>query len=229
MASNINFNDLIQQVANLFHRQPKVNNNSTQSEVPQAASGGFQAPIKGSYFNSGNYSPNQGTDYRHPKGHQGVDLRAAGGTAVHPIAPGIVTYVGTDNKGGNVVNITHPQGVRAYYAHLGSVSVNKGDKVNYDTVIGTVGNSGNAKATWPHLHIQVWKNNQIQNPGSFFTVPPYTTPDVRAEKPWLSQDAKMQASTFDMQKYREGNQKAASKVDELLALSEHYDSITKKP
>jgi murein DD-endopeptidase MepM/ murein hydrolase activator NlpD len=229
MVSNINFNDLIQQVANLFHKSPKVNTAPT-SNAPSTSSSGFQPPIKGSYFNSGNYSPNQGTDYRHPKGHQGVDLRASGGTAVYPIAPGIVTYVGTDNKGGNVVNITHPQGVRAYYAHLGTVSVNKGDKVNFDTVIGSVGNSGDAKATWPHLHIQVWKNNQLQDPGSFFTVPAYTTPNVRVESPWASQDAKMQASKFNMQEYRERNQKTASKVDELLALSEHYgDSVTKKP
>lgn len=226
MASNISFDSLLQQVVNLFHKTP-ASSGIVPKNHAQAPSSGFQAPLKGSYFNSGNYSPNQATDYRHPKGHQGVDLRASGGTSVYPIATGVVTYVGTDPKGGNVINITHPQGVRAYYAHLGTISVNKGDKVNTNTVIGTIGNSGNAKATWPHLHIQVWKNNQLQNPGSFFTVPPYTTPDIKKEVAWLSPEAKTQAANFNVQQHKENNQRVASRVDELLTLAKHYDDSSK--
>lgn len=226
MATNISFDSLLQQVVNLFHKTPANRNVAPKNQAP-ATSSGFQAPLKGSYFNSGNYSPSQATDYRHPKGHQGVDLRASGGTPVYPIATGVVTYVGTDPRGGNVINITHPQGVRAYYAHLGTVTVSKGDKVNNDTVIGTIGNSGNAKATWPHLHIQVWKDNQLQNPASFFPVPPYTTPDIKKEIAWVSTEAKSQANNFNMQHYKENNQKVATRTDELLALAKHYDDSSK--
>lgn len=191
-----------------------------------AAFTGFQSPIKGSYYNSGNYSPGAATDARHAGGHKGVDLRAAGGTSIYPIAPGIVTYVGTDNKGGNVVNISHPQEVRSYYAHMGTVTVHKGDKVGLDTVIGTVGASGNAKGTWPHLHIQVWKSNQLQNPAAFFSVPAYTAPDTRKERVWSSDTAKMQAQNFNMNTYRE-NQRVASKIDGILVLSSLFEDLSK--
>ncbi len=146
---------------------------------------GYQAPVKGSWKNSGDFSPGAATDARHPNGHQGIDIRAPGGTPVYPIAAGIVTNVGTDPKGGNVVNVKHDKGVTTYYAHLGTTSVAKGQEVTKETPIGTIGDSGNAAGTWPHCHFQVWNNGQITNPGNFFTVPRYQNVDATVEKQWL--------------------------------------------
>lgn len=186
----------------------------------------FQSPIKGSYYNSGNFSPGAATDPRHPNGHQGVDLRASGGTPIYPIAPGVVTAVGLDPKGGNVINIQHPNGVRAYYAHLGSAKVHKGDKVGLNTVIGTVGNSGNAIGTFPHLHIQVWQNGQLINPGNLFHVPPYTKVDSTREKVWMSEKAKQEAQNFNMKKHVEPPRLAQQeKIDKLLTLASTYESL----
>lgn len=186
----------------------------------------FQSPIKGTYYNSGNFSPGVATDPRHPGGHKGVDLRASGGTAIYPIAAGLVTAVGGDPKGGNVINIQHPNGVRAYYAHLGSAKVRKGDKVGINTVIGTVGNSGNAGSTFPHLHIQVWQNGQLINPGNLFHVPSYTKVDSTKEKVWLSERAKQEAQSFDMKKHVEPTRMAhQQKVDQLLKLASAYEGL----
>lgn len=205
-----NIQGLLQQVVELIEKKNPIPNN-------KPATSGFQAPIKGSYFNSGNFSPNAPTDARHKK-HDGVDLRASGGTPIYPIAAGTVTSVGSDPKGGNIINIQHINGVRAYYAHLGSVTVNKGDKVNLNTVIGTVGDSGNAQGTFPHLHIQIWQNGQLMNPAKFFHVPQYTNVTTK-EKAWISDQAKIQAKNFNMKQHIQ-NKKLANRIDHICKLAE---------
>lgn len=134
---------------------------------------GIQCPIKDSWQNAGGFAPGSPSP-NHPSGHQGLDMTAPSGTSIYPLTAGIVTSTGTSSIGGNTANIQHANGLRSYYAHMASVSVTKGDKVNNDTVIGTVGNTGNAKGTSPHLHLQIWKDNQLQDPASYFTVPKYS-------------------------------------------------------
>jgi murein DD-endopeptidase MepM/ murein hydrolase activator NlpD len=197
-----------------------------QNAIP--SSGGFTAPIHDEWHSSGGftYQPNP----THPRGHMGVDLRAPGGTPVYPLADGVVSNVGTDPMGGNVVNIQHANGVRTYYAHLSSVSVHKGDKVIKDTVIGSVGNTGNASHTIPHLHFQVWQDGQIQDPAKYFSVPQYTdlSTEEKQRGPWLSPAAKQQAEAFNMKDYLEQRRVAfSSEVDKLLKLSFDYCKIAK--
>jgi len=159
----------------------------------------LQAPIHGSYHNSGNFSLTRATDARHVHGHQGVDLRAAGGTVVYPMASGRVSNVGTDPKGGNVVFIDYGGGLRSYYAHLGTVSVQKGDVVDVNTPVATISNSGNAKFTAPHLHLGISIGGSWVDPARFIPVPPYS--DIgRDEILWLP-EAKERAARFDMQQH----------------------------
>jgi murein DD-endopeptidase MepM/ murein hydrolase activator NlpD len=182
----------------------------------------YQAPIKGTYYNSGDYSPNSPTDKRHMQGHKGVDLRASGGTAVYPIADGVVTGVGTDPKGGNVVFISYLNNVKTYYAHLGTVTVHKGDKVSKNDPVGTVGDSGNAQGTVPHVHLQVWQNGQLQNPGKYFPVPKYTNIH-KEEKTWLSDEAKAQAKAFKMQNHlTQGTKSANQVVNDIVKMAELF-------
>lgn len=209
---------LLNEVKSLFGGGVKSKRAPIITNIP--GNSGFQAPIKSQYYNSGNFSPNAATDARHSKGHMGVDLRAPGGTSIYSIAPGVVTNVGTDPSGGNVVNIQHANGVRSYYAHLGTIRVHKGDRVDNNTPIATVGNSGNAKNTWPHLHIQVWNNGQLQNPGSYFTVPQYTNVDNNKEKLWLTPNAKQLAHSFNVNQHVA---RVASRSDELLKLASEYE------
>jgi len=196
---------------------------STHSTEPFSVK--WQAPIRGDYKNLGDYSPDKPTDARHKDGHKGVDLRAPGGTPLYPIGPGVVTNVGNSPVGGNVVNMDHPDGVRSYYAHLATVEVAVGDKVDYDTVIGTVGDSGNAKGTFPHLHIQIWRNGVLQNPGKFFHVPKYTNV-TKDEKRWISEDFKQQAANFIAgKKTKKTAQKA--QLNKLISKIEIYEQLTK--
>jgi murein DD-endopeptidase MepM/ murein hydrolase activator NlpD len=158
----------------------------------------FQSPIHGSYESSGGFSTTA-TDPRHPHGHIGADLRVPGGTLVYGFGSGIVSSVGTDPKGGNIVLTQHPGGIKAYYAHLGSVAVQKGQPVDTNTVIGTVGNTGDANVTWPHLHFGVMVNGGWVDPARFIPVPAYTIPGKDA-KMWLP-SAKEKAEQWSMQEH----------------------------
>lgn len=90
-------------------------------------------------------------------GHNGVDFGAPIGTTVYAAMSGVVTLTrsggGWNGGYGNYIVIKHANGVQTLYAHLDSVSVNKGDNVNKSDVIGRSGNTG--KSTGPHLHFEV--------------------------------------------------------------------------
>jgi murein DD-endopeptidase MepM/ murein hydrolase activator NlpD len=89
--------------------------------------------------------------------HEGIDIAAARHTPVLAAADGYVRRVGVNARGGNVVTIWDPiRKVSYYYAHLETQDVAQGVTVKAGDRIGTVGNSGNASATIPHLHFTVY-------------------------------------------------------------------------
>jgi murein DD-endopeptidase MepM/ murein hydrolase activator NlpD len=190
--------------------------------IPSA--GGYTAPIHDNWASSGGFDLTS----KRPNGrigHQGVDMRCPIGTPVYPLAPGVVSSVGTDPIGGNVVNVQHANGVRTYYAHLSTAKVQKGDKVTTNTVLGTVGMTGNAKGTVPHLHFQVWKDGQIQDPAKYFSVPAYTNLSAEEKQRgiWLSPQAKQEAEAFNMKDHIANRKTAFSKeVDKLMKLAYEY-------
>lgn len=113
----------------------------------------------------GMFSPGVATDPNHPKGHNGVDLKATKGTPVYPIASGVVKDVGVGNISGNFVTCLHEDGnVQSFYGHLDSIRTSKGQPVTQTTPIGTVGETGNAKGRGAHLHYEVKVNGALVNP-----------------------------------------------------------------
>ncbi len=99
------------------------------------------------------------------RSHEGTDIFAKRGTPVFSATKGYVMRVGTNTLGGNIVFVVGAGGVRYYYAHLDSSAkgIKVGTGVTTDTVIGFVGNTGNASGTPPHLHFGMYKNG-AQNP-----------------------------------------------------------------
>lgn len=94
--------------------------------------------------------------------HEGLDLIVARGTPVKSAAAGTVQKVQTSKKLGKTVEILHDGGYSTVYAHLESVSVRAGQKVDVGQKIGTVGMSGKAFA--PHLHYEVRRDGEFLNP-----------------------------------------------------------------
>jgi murein DD-endopeptidase MepM/ murein hydrolase activator NlpD len=99
------------------------------------------------------------------RAHHGVDIFAARGTSVLAAASGIVSRVGTNALGGNVVWVARPlRGETHYYAHLDRQLVTPGTLVDAGDVIGTVGNTGNARGTRPHLHFGIYAGGEAVDP-----------------------------------------------------------------
>jgi murein DD-endopeptidase MepM/ murein hydrolase activator NlpD len=93
--------------------------------------------------------------------HQGNDLFAAFGTPVVAVHDGTLNRVGTLPISGNRLWLKTPRGDSFFYAHLSAFSpaaVN-GHFVKAGTVLGYVGNTGDAEPTPPHLHFEIHPND----------------------------------------------------------------------
>lgn len=91
--------------------------------------------------------------------HTGTDVNPGSGYPVQVIADGVVTEAGWDSTGyGNKVVVRHVidgQVVSTLYAHMqnDSIAVGVGQAITRGTVLGLVGETG--EATGPHLHLSV--------------------------------------------------------------------------
>ena len=99
------------------------------------------------------------------RSHEGIDIFAPRGTPIQATTQGIISKVGEDRLGGQVVVIIGPGGAGHYYAHLqdyADIAVN--DWVEAGAIIGYVGDSGNAKGTPTHVHYGIYINGEAVNP-----------------------------------------------------------------
>ena len=103
-------------------------------------------------------------------GHRAVDLPNPIGTAVQPVAEGVVIFAGWEKDGyGNSIVIQHADGFSSRYAHLSKIFVKVGSKVDSKTIIADTGASG--QVTGPHLHFELlWYGVQV-DPEKF--LPPF--------------------------------------------------------
>ena len=93
--------------------------------------------------------------------HRGVDIFARRHTEVIAPAKARVRFVGENDLGGNVIWLYDAErSLHYYFAHLQTQSVEAGAEVEPGQVIGTVGNSGNARRTPPHLHFGIYAANE---------------------------------------------------------------------
>ena len=93
--------------------------------------------------------------------HHGIDILAPRGTPVLSAADGVVTSVAVTDIGGKVVWVSDPaRDLSLYYAHLDSQGVSTGTRVRAGDVLGTVGNTGNARTTVPHLHFGIYHRRE---------------------------------------------------------------------
>ena len=88
--------------------------------------------------------------------HFGNDLFGAKGTPIVAPVKGTIAKAGWDTTGGNRVTVQDGCGWHYYHAHLDSIAVSVGQSVNPGDVLGTLGNSGSAQGTSPHLHFSIY-------------------------------------------------------------------------
>jgi murein DD-endopeptidase MepM/ murein hydrolase activator NlpD len=87
--------------------------------------------------------------------HQGVDILAPRGTPVRSVSAGVVVRVAQQPKGGKVVFVAGGGALLFFYAHLNDFApgLHVGKPVAPGEILGTVGDSGNAKGV-THLHFE---------------------------------------------------------------------------
>ncbi|TXE10412.1 M23 family metallopeptidase [Gelidibacter salicanalis] len=101
------------------------------------------------------------------KFHYGMDFTAPRGSPIYASGDGVVTRADNTATGyGNHIRIDHGYGYESLYAHLYKYNVRANQKVKRGDLIGFVGSTGRSEA--PHLHYEVWKDNDRINPINFY-------------------------------------------------------------
>ena len=98
--------------------------------------------------------------------HGGVDLAGPVGTPVYATADGIVARSEWNNGGyGNLVEISHGQGIETRYGHLSRLIARPGQRVRKGELVGLMGSTG--RSTGSHLHYEVRIDGRAVNPIPF--------------------------------------------------------------
>lgn len=97
--------------------------------------------------------------------HSGLDIAAPNGTEIKVAADGKVTHSGVMGGYGNLIIITHDNGVQTYYAHCSKLYAKVGDEVQAGDVIAAVGSTG--ESTGNHLHFEIRLNGSTINPQKY--------------------------------------------------------------
>ncbi len=97
--------------------------------------------------------------------HTGLDIATATGTPIKVVASGTVTHASYQGSYGNLVKVSHGNGLETWYAHTSKMYVSVGQKVEAGQVIAAVGSTGNS--TGAHLHLEIRINGQHVNPQNY--------------------------------------------------------------
>lgn len=136
----------------------QVNLKGTKALATLVGSGSFGSPM-------GRLEVSSAFGSRGGGRHTGVDLRNPKGTPIYAVDDGVVTASAYRGSYGNIVQISHGNGIETWYAHCDTLLVSKGAVVKKGQQIATVGITG--RATGYHLHFEVRKNGTPQNPMNY--------------------------------------------------------------
>ena len=121
------------------------------------------APVKGmiAYGYSWRRDPFTGQ----PAFHTGLDIVAPRGTRVQAPADGVVIKAGRETGYGNVVYLSHGNGLTTRYAPLDGFAVRPGQDIRRGDVLGYIGDTG--RSLGAHLHYEVLVNNNKVDPTQY--------------------------------------------------------------
>ena len=106
--------------------------------------------------------------------HLGIDIATKNQNDVSIPLAGRVVYSGISDDLGKTIIISHSGGFVTVYGHNDTIIVNSGDTLKKNQIISRVGETG--KSQGPHLHFEIWKNNQVLDPRKI--IPEYKEKDV---------------------------------------------------
>lgn len=96
------------------------------------------------------------------RSHEGLDIMAPRGTAVISPTKAVVIRIGDGSSSGLTVATANPGDETFIYMHLDSIAsgLAEGDVVEIGTILGYVGNTGNASGGATHLHFEIRGENR---------------------------------------------------------------------
>lgn len=161
--------EIPEDVANEVATEEEVNVSSDSSTKVK-----FSNPVEGTISRKYTFPAPQGMKDGTYRNIRGIDIKATIGTEVRTAAVGEVKEISNKAEEGNYVLIAHSNGINTKYCNLGSdIRVKVGDKVEENTVIGSVGDSSKIftnKEFGEHLNIQVQDSNgKDLDPTTYFT------------------------------------------------------------
>ena len=116
-------------------------------QPPPLSGNGFLWPVRGKIASTFGSKPN-GTR------NDGINIRAAEGTAVLAAENGIVVFAGDEIPGfGQMLLISHADGFMTTYAHNRDLLVAVGERVERGQAVAEVGRTGNVSS--PQLHFEL--------------------------------------------------------------------------
>lgn len=102
------------------------------------------------------YSDTYGAPRSGGRSHQGTDILAPRGTPIYAYESGTISRMNGNRLGGISLYLQGASGAEYYYTHLDgyAADVSTGMSVGVGTLLGYVGDTGNARGI-PHLHFEV--------------------------------------------------------------------------
>lgn len=108
--------------------------------------------------------------------HLGIDVAASAGSPVYAAADGTVESVEFHPMMGQTVVIVHKDGYKSVYQNMQTAipsEITAGAEVKAGAQIGSVGDTALIEISEePHLHFELYKDGNCENPLSHFTVTP---------------------------------------------------------
>lgn len=129
--------------------------------------------------------------------HEGIDIFARRHTPIVAPSDGNINWAGVreGSLGGKVIWMRDTiRNQTLYFAHLEDVFVSKGDKVSRGDTIGSVGNSGNAITTAPHLHFGIYSDGAV-DPYNFVVPTKTRTGRILGSSKYLGQTLRTKRNT----------------------------------
>ncbi len=125
--------------------------------------------------------------------HKGIDIPGPTGTPIYATADGIVSRAGWASGYGNLVQISHGNGMETRYGHMSKLIVAANSYVRRGQIIGLMGSTG--RSTGSHLHYEVRVDGAAINPIPFVAGPDYlvamsTKPPIAMGGPTKAQERK---------------------------------------
>lgn len=99
---------------------------------------------------------------------KGVDIDSPLNTDIKASYKGFIKETGEDKSLGKYLVIDHGSGIETKYAHMDSLKVKKGDKVNKGQIIGKSGNTGDEK--YSSLYFELTYMGEDLNPQEYLNI-----------------------------------------------------------